>query len=282
MEIFIRAQKYRGPVQAVVLDWAGTGVDHGCFGPVLPIVRAFSEQGINLQIAEARGPMGMSKKDHVRALLTSPEGRAAWLAAHRRLPGEDDVERLYAQAEKHLLRTVADYAAPVPGAVEALRQFRDMGLKIGSCTGYTSAMMQTVAGRSAEQGYAVDCLLTAEQVGDKGRPFPFMIYENAVRLGVYPLEALVKIGDTPVDIQEGLNAGVWTIGVTHSSSHVGLSREELLRLPAAELALKTAAAGQLLKAAGAHYVVPYLSDCWAAIEKINENLKAGRLPAPAA
>ena len=272
-------QKYRGRVQAVILDWAGTGVDHGCFGPIEPIVRAFAEQGVRLEISEARGPMGMAKKDHIRTLLADPNIAGRWLAAQKRPPDEGDVGTVYKQAEKHMLRTVADYATPVPGAVEALREFRSMDLKIGSCTGYTSAMMKTVTESAAALGYAVDCTLTADMVGGKGRPFPFMIYENAVRLGVWPLEAIIKIGDTPVDIQEGLNAGVWTIGVTHSGSHVGLSREELAALSPAAQAEKTVAAERILKDAGAHFVVPYLSDCAELIAKINRNLEAGLTPA---
>lgn len=282
MDTFIRSQKYRGPVQAVILDWAGTGVDHGCFGPIEPIVRAFADQGLELHITEARGPMGMAKKDHVRALLADSGIAARWAEAYGRAPEEKDVEHIYSQAEKHMLKAVGDYAVPVPGAVGALSQFRDMGLKIGSCTGYTSEMMKTVAKQAARLGYEVDCILTADQTGGKGRPFPFMIYENAVRLGVSPLEAVVKIGDTPVDIQEGLNAGVWTIGVTHSSSHVGLGWADLASLPAGEQAAKTAEADRILREAGAHFTVPYLADCAAVIEKINQNLEAGVLPASAA
>ena len=282
MDTFIRSQKYRGPVQAVILDWAGTGVDHGCFGPIEPIVRAFADQGLELRISEARGPMGMAKKDHVRALLADAGIAARWAEAYSRAPDETDVELIYSQAEKHMLKAVGDYAVPVPGAVGALEQFRAMDLKIGSCTGYTSEMMKSVTKQAARLGYEVDCTLTADQTGGKGRPFPFMIYENAVRLGVYPLEAVVKIGDTPVDIQEGLNAGVWTIGVTHSSSHVGLGWGELASLSAAEQAARTAEADRILREAGAHFTVPYLADCVAVIEKINQNLEAGLLPVPAA
>lgn len=282
MDIFIKNRKHPDRVQAVILDWAGTGVDHGCFGPIEPILQAFAEHGVELEPLEARGPMGMAKKDHIRALLTQPDIASRWLATHKRAPSEQDVEVLYARAEGQMLAAVADYAAPVPGAVETLHKFRSMGLKIGSCTGYTSAMMDIVTERAAEMGYEMDCVLTADMVGGKGRPFPFMIYENAVRLGAWPLEAVVKIGDTPVDIQEGLNAGVWTIGVTHSSSHVGLGWEELAALRPALRAEKTAAAEQVLKDAGAHFVVPYLSDCVELIEKINQNLQAGLLPAFAA
>jgi phosphonoacetaldehyde hydrolase len=280
METFIRSKKYRGPVQAVILDWAGTGIDHGCFGPIEPIVRAFADQGVDLGIVEARGPMGMAKKDHVRTLLNHPDIAERWQRVHKHFPTEADVERVYSLAEAHMLQSVSDYAEPVTGAVEALREFRDMGLKIGSCTGYTSTMMNIVAGQAATHGYAVDCVLTPDQVDGRGRPFPYMIYENAIRLGVYPLEAMVKIGDTPVDIQEGLNAGCWTIGVTHSSSHVGLSEVELAALPSAELAARVAEAEHILRDAGAHFIALDLLSCVSIIEKINQNLGAGILPDP--
>ncbi|MFN8371302.1 MAG: hypothetical protein U0694_00270 [Anaerolineae bacterium] len=40
-----------------------------------------------------------------------------------------------------------------------------------------------------------------------GRPAPFMMYQNAMRLNVYPMAAVVKVGDTMPDIEEGLSAG---------------------------------------------------------------------------
>ena len=52
-----------------------------------------------------------------------------------------------------------------------------------------------------------------------------MCYRLAMDLRIYPLFACVKIGDTESDMAEGLNAGMWTIGVTRSGNAVGLSEE---------------------------------------------------------
>ena len=281
MSVFIRSKRYRGPVQAVILDWAGTGIDHGCFGPVRPIVDAFTSKGIELAITKARGPMGLAKKDHIRLLLESPEVVTQWKNVYGKTPEEADLDQIYLLAEKQMLTAVKDYALPIPGAVKTLQALKAMNIKVGSSTGYTSAMMEIVTKEAASHGYIVDSLVTNNDTYGKGRPYPFMIYENAIKLGVYPMEAIVKIGDTPVDIEEGLNAGVWTIGVTHSSSHVGLTKEELDCLPSAELAEKTSQAEKMLKEAGAHFVVPYLHDCLGVIEKINQNLKSGLIPVPA-
>jgi phosphonoacetaldehyde hydrolase len=69
-----------------------------------------------------------------------------------------------------------------------------------------------------------------------------MIYEITVRLQVYPLAAIAKIGDTPSDIQEGLNAGVWSIGVAETGNVNGLAYPEFQALPASQQQTRLAAA----------------------------------------
>ena len=59
-------------VHAVILDWAGTVVDHGSRAPMGAFVRAFAQFGVTVSIADARGPMGMAKWDHIRAVGHTP------------------------------------------------------------------------------------------------------------------------------------------------------------------------------------------------------------------
>ena len=40
-----------------------------------------------------------------------------------------------------------------------------------------------------------------------------------------------KVDDTVIGIEEGLNAGCWTIGLALSGNYVGLSHDEWIRLP---------------------------------------------------
>ena len=71
-------------IQAAVLDWAGTVVDHGSRAPMGAFVRAFAQFGVTVSIADARGPMGMAKWDHIRAVGQAPSVAAAWRAHHGR------------------------------------------------------------------------------------------------------------------------------------------------------------------------------------------------------
>jgi phosphonoacetaldehyde hydrolase len=66
-------------LKAVILDWAGTVVDHGSRAPMGAFVRAFAQFGVTIAVADARGPMGMAKWDHIRAVGRAPAGAAAGL-----------------------------------------------------------------------------------------------------------------------------------------------------------------------------------------------------------
>jgi phosphonoacetaldehyde hydrolase len=95
---------------------------------------------------------------------------------------------------------------------------------------------------------------------------------------VYPGEVCVKIGDTVPDIEEGLNAGMWTIGVVKCGNEIGLSESEIAQLPAAELDARLKAGHKHLRYAGAHYTVDSLAEVPALIDAINERLSHGERP----
>ena len=59
-------------LQAAVLDWAGTVVDHGSRAPMGAFVRAFAQFGVAVSIADARGPMGMAKWEHFASIDPKP------------------------------------------------------------------------------------------------------------------------------------------------------------------------------------------------------------------
>ena len=69
-------------ISLVIFDWAGTTVDHGCMAPIAAFQKAFKTYQIDLTVAQARGPMGMHKKDHIRTLLAIPEIAEQWQKVH--------------------------------------------------------------------------------------------------------------------------------------------------------------------------------------------------------
>lgn len=260
-------------LKAVVLDWAGTTVDFGSLAPARTLQLLFSRARITLAEPETRRDMGLPKKDHIRGILSIPRVRDAWQQLHGRIPSEADVDELYQEFIPLQFSCLAEYSSLIPGVVEAVRRFRKRGLKIGSTTGYTRAMLDLLVEKTAKEGYSPDCSLSPEDVG-AGRPHPFMTYENAVRLQVYPLAAIAKIGDTPADIHEGLNAGTWSIGIAGTGNMIGLSLKDFHALSAAERESRLAEARSALQSAGAHYVVDSLAEVHGVLDDIDARLKS--------
>jgi len=272
-----RMRSYSGPVKAVILDWAGTTVDHGSLAPVRVLQQVFARRGVPISEQEARRDMGVLKKDHIRKILLGPKVSAKWREAAGREPTEADVESLFANFVPLQLECLVKYSAVIDGVAQTVARLRKRGIKIGSTTGYTRAMLDVILRPAAEQGYRPDCAITPDDTRG-GRPHPWMIFANAIRLQVEPLEAIVKVGDTTVDIEEGLRAGVWTIGVARTGNMIGLSAEDFAALAPAEQAMRLENARLQLSAAGAHEVVDAVADCEAALDAIEARIRRSERP----
>ena len=174
-------------------------------------------------------------------------------------------------------KSVSEFYAPISGVVVAVEAMRARGMKIAGTTGYTRPMLDRLEALAATQGYRTDRSLAPEDAGG-GRPYPWMCYRLAIDLRIYPLSSCVKIGDTESDIQEGLNAGMWTIGVTRSGNTVGLSEADWLQLDPREQTKLLACAEQELRAAGAHYTAETVAHALPLLDEIERRITDGECP----
>jgi phosphonoacetaldehyde hydrolase len=259
------------------LDWAGTAVDYGSIGPVAVFLKVFEQFGVPVSAADARSCMGLAKKDHIRQMCRLPSVQNRWVAHYGKAPTETDVNRMYREVERQMVTAIADTAVPIEGLLETVQTLRDRGVRIGSSTGYTAPMMIELLPAAAARGYSPDAVVCSSDV-PAGRPFPWMCFQNAIELEVYPLEAMVKIGDTVSDIAEGLNAGMWTIGVTRTGNELGLTEEEADNLPSSELDGRLAEISQRFYEAGAHYTAEGIWAVPLLINEIEARLAKGEQP----
>ena len=256
-----------GKFKAAVFDWAGTTIDFGSFAPMGVFVKAFAEFGIEATIAQARAPMGRPKWDHIRAMMDMPEIAGQWAARYGAAPDDGDVDKLYEVFVPMNEEVVADYATLVPGTAETVAALRARGMKIGSTTGYTRSIMDRVLPRAAEQGYAPDNLVCADDLPE-GRPGPLGMYQCFIDLVVHPPSAVIKVDDTAPGIAEGVAAGCVTVGVALSGNAVGKTPEELAALPPEEVDALREGAAALLRAAGADHVIDTVADLPALIDRL--------------
>jgi phosphonoacetaldehyde hydrolase len=264
-------------LEAVIFDWAGTMVDHGSLAPVKAVTALFALHGIQVTDDEVRRDMGIFKKDHIRRVLQQPRIAAEWSSKTGRAVGEEDVEKLFAEFNPIQMKVLGEYAQLIAGAAEISETLQSRGLSVGSTTGYTRPMLDVLVARAASAGYRPAAALCPDDA-EGGRPLPWMCLKIGLLFRLSCTAAAVKVGDTVSDIQEGLNAGMWAVGVAATGNEVGLSAAELAALPEHDRKRRSALADETLRRAGAHYVIDSVQDLLPVLEAIELRLAAGERP----
>jgi phosphonoacetaldehyde hydrolase len=262
-------------ILAIMLDWAGTTVDHGSLAPVLALQTLFEQHGITLSTEDARRDMGLLKRDHIQAILALPNIRAEWSAITGREPGQAEVLSLFEKFGPLQMEIITQHSQLIPGVTTVVKEWQARGIRIGSSTGYTRDMLAPVLAQAVRHGYQPDASVCPDEVG-AGRPAPWMLMKNAQLLDVYPPAACVKIGDTIVDIEEGKNAGMWTIGLTKTGNLIGFDQKQWELLPQAAKQEQLKRAETTLLEAGADFVAEDLASCNQALSMIEKNLDNSR------
>ena len=274
---FVFRRTYQGPLKAAIFDWAGTTVDYGSCAPAGVFIEVFRRRGVEVTQEQAREPMGMHKRDHLLAMSKMPVIAKQWEAIQGKPCDVADVDAMFKEFVPMQLACLHKYNELTPGTLEAQSDLRQRGMKIGSTTGYNREMLDFILQDAAKQGYKPDAGVSAAEV-PAGRPAPWMAFKVAEQLGVYPMEAYMKVGDTLSDIGEGLNAGMWTVGITKAGNEVGLSESEVESMEIEDLRTRIDRATNRFLSAGAHFIIETMAEVPTVVDEINERLARGERP----
>jgi phosphonoacetaldehyde hydrolase len=263
-------------IKGIILDWAGTTIDYGSMTPIYAMLSAFKHFDIVLDAETIRKYMGLHKLIHIQSMLNEEIVKKQW---------EDQTNLTLIELSKaifaKLLITTREEALirsnPISGVVEFMNTMRENDIKFGSTTGYTRVMMNSIIPIAEEMGIYFDSVVTPDEV-PYGRPYPFMIYKNAINMETFPLWKMIKIGDTIADIQEGINAGMWVIALTRCGNEVGFDENEIKDIPSDVLSMKINVAERKFIEEGAHYVADSIANTYEILEDINKKIGYGIMP----
>lgn len=245
--------------RAAILDWAGTTIDHGSNAPTRVFREVFAARGVAITAAEARGPMGRAKIDHIAAVAAMPEVAERWRAAHGAAPTDADVRAMYDDFLPLQKEILAEGCEVIPGVLDAIAALRAAGLSIGTTTGYTRALMEVVTPLAAAAGFEPDVVVCSDDVA-AGRPAPWSLFRAAEELGVYPMDRILVADDTPVGVEAARHAGAVAVGVSFTGNMLGLGADEAAALSPEEKADLLAPVEERFREAGAHHVVESVAD----------------------
>ncbi|MBL3531201.1 phosphonoacetaldehyde hydrolase [Companilactobacillus zhachilii] len=259
-------------IEAVIFDWAGTTVDYGSLAPVIAFKKAFKDAGIDLSDGEIRQDMGMAKWDHIGKILELDDVKQRWEQKYSKTPDDDDRKKLYADFQEALLHYLKESTELKSGVLKTFNYLKEYGIKVATTTGYTAEMMKIVEDKAAEAGYTPEIVVTSEDVDGLGRPSPAMIQFIMKKFNIDDPKKVIKVGDTLVDIEEGQNAGVKTVGIVEGSSLMGLSQIEFDELNTEGQIAKRNEVKRKFEAVNTDFVIENIYDLVQIIEYLNESM----------
>lgn len=114
---------------------------------------------------------------------------------------------------------------PIAGAENAIRQMRQDGYLLATTTGFDRAITMSILGRLGWEQYFAAIICSDDVV--QGRPSPFMLFHAMESARVDSVAEVVAVGDTPLDLQAGTNAGLRAVvGVLSGASTAENLRRE--------------------------------------------------------
>jgi phosphonoacetaldehyde hydrolase len=276
---YVYTRGYRGKVKGIVLDWSGTTADAYVLAPAVVFVDVFKKHGVEISMAEARGPMGLRKDLHIKELTLVPEIAARWKGVHGSDPDQGSVDAMFADFVPMQLECLRQYTTLLPHVAEVIKQFQNDGIKIGSSTGFIRSMVDILEADAKTQGYVPDASVAGDEVEHGARPKPFMVYRNLDLMDVSPIQSVVKVDDTVSGVGEALEAGCWGVGIARYSNYMDIdSMEHYESLSEGEIARRLKLTREILAKSGAHYVIDTFDQMPAVIADVNERLARGERP----
>ncbi|XP_050418148.1 phosphonoacetaldehyde hydrolase [Patella vulgata] len=277
----LRSQRsYLGKVQACILDWSGTTADKYVLAPAVVFCDVFKKHKVPISMLEARGPMGLRKDLHIKALTEVDSVRQRWLDVYGKYPEKADVDRMFEDFVPMQLACIKQYGALIPGAAEAVNKLRqEYNCKIGMTTGFLRSMVDLLLEEAKKQGFEPDANVAGDEVVHGARPKPYMVYRNMDLLNVHPIQSVVKVDDTVSGVGEAIEAGCWGVGVARYSNYMNVdSLEQAQKLTPEEIETRLAYSRKLLVHSGAHYVIDSIVELPDVVDDINRRLANGEKP----
>lgn len=200
------------PIRLLLFDMAGTTVRDNdevlhCFA------EACAQEGIHASLERLNALMGVSKLEVFQLLWREQLGAQTPI---------EKIAELSSRSFQHFRKILEQYyhqnpVEPTDGALEVFDWLRARDIKIALNTGFYRVVTNIILNKLGwlagldEQyvgrvGSTINCSIASDEV-PQGRPAPFMVQRAMQLLGVQNPLQVVKVGDTPVDLAEGRNAG---------------------------------------------------------------------------
>ena len=182
-------------IKAVLFDLDGTLVDSS-EAIIDTVEKVLESKGLKCNRADVAGMIGLPLENIFGVLVPNLSKEEIW-------------QLVYEYREYYIVHHL-EKTAIHPSAKMILRELKARGFKLGIITAkYREPVTDVLAHFGILELF--DVVVTGYEV-KRHKPAPDIVLEAAKRLGISPKQCVV-VGDSPLDVQAGKQAGSFTIGV---------------------------------------------------------------------
>ena len=257
-------------IRLCVFDLGGTIVDKYSLSPFISLKQAFKRKRINVNNHLIYKDMGMNKHEHIEEILNDKYTRRIWFKLYGEYPNSSSVMSVYDEFIKYQMDEGISNIEILPETKNTIKWLGNNNISTGVTTGFSRPIMNAIKGKLIDEDIHIDKYVSSTCLGKPGRPNPHMINEIINSLSIADRKRVIKIDDTCVGIEEGKNAGTFTVGVAKWSTNMkmieynqdeNMSKEEYVER------LKNSR--EVLRLASPDYVIDDLNQLPSIINHIN-------------
>lgn len=217
-------------LRAVIFDMDGTLIDSEPFWSKAE-AQVFGSLGVTLTKADTALTSRMTTAEVARFWYD----KSPWSE-----PGLPEVEQRVIQAVAHMIKAEGK---AMPGAVELVKTFHTMGVKLGLATNSPESLISIVLEKLGLDGFFEVCCSSEHELA--GKPDPAVYLSAMHLLGVQPADCLA-FEDSVSGVRSAQAAGIRTV-VIPEPAHFDLPKWDLADLKVPSLAHFLSQMPQILK-----------------------------------
>lgn len=206
-------------IKACIFDLGGTIVDKYSLSPLLSLQKAFSLKKLYVPNKIIIKDMGKHKFEHIRELCNVNLINTQFRIHNDRDISSVDMESIFNDFNDIQTQHMKLYLNIIPETYIIMKYLQENDIKVGITTGFNKNQMNIAVDKLKYNHIKIDSNVSSDYAY---RPLPYMIKSNMNNLQIDDPKQVIKIDDTCVGIQEGINAGCYTVGVARWSVNMDM------------------------------------------------------------
>ena len=216
--------------------------------------------------------MGKDKYQHIQELMNQSVNKELWRLRYHRYPMKDDYDQLFEDFIDIQLGSM-DSIEIIPETKKIINYLNENQIKVGVTTGFNNLLMLDIKDLLDSHNIHIDSYISSSCLNRPGRPYPHMINNLMNQFEIDDPSTVVKVDDTRVGLQEGINANCKTIGVSRWSINMNIQNQQDISIIEGSHTLLKERIRQStmeLELANPDFVVPTLNEVQEIIHEMNE------------